>query len=306
MEPKNGKAAVIGGGPSDLSCAPVADYDGRDGGQERKQSGNGSNGQQPPRQIVDGVFFSKQTTDMLLKVPKKLRSDAMALLWFYHYTALWQGTDQPKATLSYVLQGLGWHSRNKVCAVRKVLLDLGLIEKVRAVDPRTGKVVGHYVKVRFFQPMQKTTVSENDTMEKRYTNALRSGNGNASRSGNKFKTSLNSVLSKAAHSPNLADASLEDYSEQEREVIAAYHRIVCDNDRSWRVVNRHTERVCHAIDLIFAYADGEDGDVETFFRNVVAASRCGCENKKCKACRAVRIPRRGQSRTLVSVAWKNY
>ena len=120
---------------------------------------NGSNGQQPPRQIGSGLFLSKQTTDMLLKVQKKLRSDAIALLVFYHHTALWQCTNQPKATVSYVSKALGWSSLKKVCAVRKVLLDLGLIEKVRAVDPRTGKVIGHYVKVAFFQPMAKTSFS---------------------------------------------------------------------------------------------------------------------------------------------------
>jgi hypothetical protein len=105
-----------------------------------------------------GIFFSKQTIDMLLRIPKKYRSDAMALLMFYHYIACWQGTHQPRATVPYVMQGLGW-GKNKVKAVRSVLRKLGLIETVRATD-RRGKIKGHYVGLRYFQPMNyeaKTT-----------------------------------------------------------------------------------------------------------------------------------------------------
>jgi hypothetical protein len=92
------------------------------------------------------------------------------------------------------------------------------------------------------------------------------------------------------------------YSEEEREVIEAYHRIVCDNDRSWRRVNKHEQSVCDVIEIFFTY----DEDFEEFFHKMLAASRCGCEDEECEHCGAINIPRRDQSRTLVNVAWKNY
>lgn len=125
----------------------------------------------------DGIFFSKQTIDMILKIPKKHRSDAMALLMFYHYTACWQRTNQPRASIAYIAEALGW-KRNTVCAVRSVLLKLGLIETVRTTDRSTGRVTGHFVRLRYFQPMNheaKPTVSQTHPVDLGYTNAYRSG-----------------------------------------------------------------------------------------------------------------------------------
>jgi hypothetical protein len=94
------------------------------------------------------------------------------------------------------------------------------------------------------------------------------------------------------------------YSEEERKVIELYHTIVCAQDRSWRRVNKYTESVREVIETFFTYEPL--GDTEQFFRQVLAASRCGCRNEDCEHCGAVRIPRPGRSRTLVNMSWKNY
>jgi len=133
----------------------------------------------------DGIFLSKQTIDMLLKIPKKHRSDAMALLMFYHYTACWQGTNQPHATTPYVMRGLGWGD-DKVKAVRSILRKLGLIEIVRDTDRRTGRVTGHYVRLRYFQPMVNESKVHKAVLPpsgSQLPNAYRSDTTNAYRSG---------------------------------------------------------------------------------------------------------------------------
>ena len=91
------------------------------------------------------IFLSKSLIDLFLKSGNF--ANLIALYAFYYYTAKWQGTNQPKATVSYVAKGIGW-GEDKVHAVRKTLINYGLIEDITQRDTN-GRLIGHYVKLNF-------------------------------------------------------------------------------------------------------------------------------------------------------------
>lgn len=99
------------------------------------------------------VVIPKATSDLFFKLSYKDRGDAVALYWFYYYTATWQKTTQPYCTDTFVVgldkerkerKGLGWNV-SKVARVRKILEDIGLIKKIR--DGVTSKT---YIKINFY------------------------------------------------------------------------------------------------------------------------------------------------------------
>ncbi len=90
------------------------------------------------------LILSKQTFDLLLK--QRNPGDLISLYTFYYYTAKWQKTNQPKASVAYVAKGLHWN-KDKVIKVKKQLEELGLIEEIRRVDENTGKVLGWYIRI---------------------------------------------------------------------------------------------------------------------------------------------------------------
>ena len=90
------------------------------------------------------LILSKQTLDLLLK--RRNPGDLISLYTFYYYTAKWQKTNQPKASVAYVAKGLHWN-KDKVIKVKKQLEELGLIEEIRRVDENTGKVLGWYIRI---------------------------------------------------------------------------------------------------------------------------------------------------------------
>jgi hypothetical protein len=92
------------------------------------------------------LVISKSTMDAFLTTEEP--ANLIALYCFYYYTAKWQKTNQPKATIEYVSNGLHWNA-HKVRTVKQELLKLGLIEDLTIKDCTTGKVTGHYVKVNF-------------------------------------------------------------------------------------------------------------------------------------------------------------
>jgi hypothetical protein len=297
----NGKAPSAKRGSSTNAIGEGASYSQPGNGQA--QSTNGSNGSE----IRAGVFLSKQTLDTVLRHKSGRAADMIALLAFYHYTALWQRTNQPRANVNYLAKGLRWGC-HKVRAIRALLLELNLIEDVRVTDPRTHKVKGWFTRVAFFHPTDfpaKATLTVFHRVASSTTNALRSNRVNALRSGKQCKTSLHAAHSKAARRVRrplpASQKALAGYKPHERQVIDAYHSIVCDNDRSWRYVNKYTASVCDVIEIFFS--DGFE-DVETFFRQALAASRCGCGHEDCEHCGAVSIPPPGRSRTLVNMSWK--
>jgi hypothetical protein len=266
---------------------------------------NGSNGN-GSKHSGTGIFLSKQTLDAVFKHKSRHADDMLAVLLFYHYTGLWQQTNRPKATVEYVAKGLHWDP-DKVRAIRSLLTELELIKDVRVIDPRSRKVLGWFVELAFFHPrvFPECGFQGHKCFKVCYPNAFRSGRQSKTSLDSVFKTSLNTDTSLGRFAQQKRETELSRYTPDEREVIDAYNAIVCDHDRSWRRVNKYADSVCEVIEIFFTFRD-EDDDTETFFRKVLAASRCGCGHKRCKHCGAVSIPRRDQSRTLVSVAWKNY
>ncbi len=127
------------------------------------------------------VILTKQTLDIFLR--QENPSELIALYTFYYYTAKWQKTNQPKCTTDYVSEGLHWNFR-KVRRVKKQLIEFGLIEDARIVDPKTKRVKGYYVKINYIfkketlektgaqkKGVQKARGAKNDRVEKCTPNA---------------------------------------------------------------------------------------------------------------------------------------
>jgi len=91
------------------------------------------------------IVLSKPLIDLLLQ--EREFSNLLSLYSFYYYTAKWQGTDQPKATLQYVSAKIGW-CLEKVQKVKNALEKLGLIESI-VTRGEGNKILGHFVKVNF-------------------------------------------------------------------------------------------------------------------------------------------------------------
>lgn len=132
------------------------------------------------------IVLSKPLIDCLLK-DKNRFSDMLALYTFYYYTAKWQKTTQPHATVAYVSKGIGWGTE-KVQLIRAKLLDIGLIEDIvqRGED---GRLLGHYVRVNFIctpqQNVDTPTLTTHGILPgevKSISNALNPNNINASSS----------------------------------------------------------------------------------------------------------------------------
>lgn len=111
------------------------------------------------------LILSKQTMDLFLA--EENPADLIAVYLFYYHTAKWQGTNQPKATDTYVRKGLKL-GRMRVEAAQKVLIRLGLIERVITKKER-GKFEGWYMKIKYIwkaETEQKVHLSEIKQMEK--------------------------------------------------------------------------------------------------------------------------------------------
>ena len=91
------------------------------------------------------MIISKPTMDKFLE--QKNPADLMALYMFYYYTAKWQKTNRPKATTSYVANGLNW-SENRVRRTKNVLIQLKLIENAKDYS-KEHKIKGWYIKIKY-------------------------------------------------------------------------------------------------------------------------------------------------------------
>jgi hypothetical protein len=96
------------------------------------------------------VGVTKATFERIMKTCGRHRADALALYLFYAYTARWQHTtNEIWATTRYACDGLGW-GKDKLIAVKKQLMALGLVENVMVRD-ESGRVTqkGWRIRVRF-------------------------------------------------------------------------------------------------------------------------------------------------------------
>ena len=127
------------------------------------------------------VILSKQTIDLLLK--QKDPSKCMALYVFYYYTAKWQKTNQPKASIEYVSRGLKWNE-DTVRKYKKILIELGLISEVKRLNSDSKKVEGWYIKLNYIwkqenHPPLLPGGGSNQRVDLEGTNALSANNLNA-------------------------------------------------------------------------------------------------------------------------------
>lgn len=97
------------------------------------------------------IVIPKATMDALLEEENSL--NLMGLYMFYYYTAIWQKTNQPRATNTYVANGLNVGT-GKVKRLRQDLIRLGLIEEIKKRDPNTKRIIGHYIKVKYYSKSQ--------------------------------------------------------------------------------------------------------------------------------------------------------
>jgi len=92
------------------------------------------------------MVISKVSMDKMLRMSHP--AEAISLFSFYYYTAKWQRTDCPKASVSYCARALKCGEAS-IRRAKKELQDAGMIEEVRRIDPKTSLVTGWYVKVNF-------------------------------------------------------------------------------------------------------------------------------------------------------------
>lgn len=103
-------------------------------------------------------IITQKVSDALLKQERP--EEPIALYILYYNTANWQNTNQPKCTTHFAAKKLHWGIR-KVRRAKKVLVNLGLVEDVRAVHPKTKKVTGYYIKMNYkFKAKSESKVNE--------------------------------------------------------------------------------------------------------------------------------------------------
>lgn len=122
--------------------------------------------------------------------------DPLKLYGLYYNTAKRQNTNQPKCTTSFAARACHWSER-RVRRTKKILIGLNLIEDVVAIHPKTRKITGHYIKVKYIFTKKnenrvnelmglnadfscpKTTLNSNHPEQVGQTNALSNNNLNA-------------------------------------------------------------------------------------------------------------------------------
>jgi|GEM_PF-1694181 len=185
------------------------------------------------------VILTKQTLDIFLK--QENPAELIALYTFYYYTAKWQATNQPKCTTDYTAKGLHW-SIPRVRKVKKQLIEFGLIEDARIVDPQTKKVKAYYIKMNYI--FKKETLEKSQGAEipptgfetpkargeeiegvaKLGTNALSTNNKNALSTNNLSKKEKEkaTVPKTSTSSEPLKEKSIKENIKTFNEIIDSY------------------------------------------------------------------------------------
>ncbi len=103
------------------------------------------------------IVIPKTIIDLLLKEDEPL--GLIALYNFYYYTAVWQQTSQPYATVSYVARGLKI-GIDRVRRLRRVLLKLGMIEDIQDRNAK-GDFLPRYVRVNYLPVLLESRSTQN-------------------------------------------------------------------------------------------------------------------------------------------------
>lgn len=134
------------------------------------------------------IVLSKIVIDLLMS--QQAFPELLALYTFYYYTAKWQHTNKPKASVRFTAKALHWDP-HKVIKLKKQLKHLGLVEDVKVID-KQGKIKDWYTHVHFIWTKEKiknytggqedhhgqmiTTVVDNQCEDSFHQNALRTNN----------------------------------------------------------------------------------------------------------------------------------
>lgn len=135
-------------------------------------------------QNEEPITISKVTMDILLR--EENPAYLIALYSFLYYTAKWQRTNKPKATISYICKALNWGEK-RVMQTKKRLVELNLIQNV-CTKSDDGKISGHYILIKFIwsknhtgnldQYGEKTIPAKMQGVVSEGTNALITNNKN--------------------------------------------------------------------------------------------------------------------------------
>jgi hypothetical protein len=101
------------------------------------------------------IVLTKATMDRFLKEDNP--SNLISLYMFYYYTAKWQKTNQPKATIAYASKALRY-SAVTIRKYKKRLSEMGLIEDICKKN-KDGRVAGWYIKLNYI--LKESTLKEN-------------------------------------------------------------------------------------------------------------------------------------------------
>ncbi len=206
----------------------------------------------------------------------------IALLVFYHYTGLWQRTNQPHATVAYVMKGLRW-GKDKVRALRLELRNLGLIEDVSTVDQH-GRKKGWYVRLSYFHPTSFSDGGVSQRVESKPPNAFRAvkKTRKADR-GNAFRADTPADRTRSAQNAHRELSVPDGFDEEEKEVIDLYHQTVVASDSRWRwrPIDEFRPSVRKAIaDWLAEFRGSTVEDMERLFVAVVNGHECATVPKK--------------------------
>jgi hypothetical protein len=111
------------------------------------------------------IQITKATVDILLKQEEPMK--LLGLYSFYYYTAIWQGTNQPKAVNAFVARGLKMN-KGTIQKYKTILTKMGLVKTITKRDPKTKAVLGHYIQVCYY-----ATSPKNHPLEKQGQNGAR-------------------------------------------------------------------------------------------------------------------------------------
>lgn len=124
---------------------------------------------------LDEVGFVGVTSKMYSMFVVKGSTDALLLYMHYYWTALQQGTNQPWATDSYCMKGLGWGAQ-RFRKAKNFLIENGTIEIIQR-KKETGRFGKSYVKLKMIShekepPLVSKPLSGSHDDRQETTNAL--------------------------------------------------------------------------------------------------------------------------------------
>ncbi len=139
------------------------------------------------------IIITKPTIDIMRE--EKHFLELAGLYTFYYYTAVWQKTNQPKATTAYTAEGTNT-TETKIRKLKKILIRLGFIQNV-VTKNEEGQITGHYIRVMFYRshPIDKPPYSKTHRVGRKRGNAYidNSSNSYKDNTGTKKRAELVSL-----------------------------------------------------------------------------------------------------------------